>query len=67
MWSLVLVVNARLSTTDTDAARQSRSIACMPITSLSFVMVVHCWISTMVNAFALRITRSRRLRLEREG
>jgi hypothetical protein len=56
MLSLVLVVNARLSTTDTGAARQSPSIACTQTTSLNYVMVVLHSISTMAVAYALRTT-----------
>jgi hypothetical protein len=52
--SIVLVVNARLSTTDTDAARHDQTIAYMPTTSLNYVTVVRRSISTMVVAYALR-------------
>jgi hypothetical protein len=55
MLSLVLVVSVRLSTTDTGAARHDQTIAYTPTTSLNCVMVVHHSISTMDNAYALRI------------
>jgi hypothetical protein len=56
MLSLVLVVNARLSTMGTDAAGQSHSIVCMPTTSSSCVMVALHSTSTMAVAYALRTT-----------
>jgi hypothetical protein len=49
------------------AAGHSLSTACMPTTSLSFVMVDNHLVSTMVSAFAHRITKSKRSRLERAG
>src|SRR5262245_4478897 len=47
------------------APRQHQSIVCIAITSLSFVMVVHCWTSTMVSCFAHHTTSLRRWLLER--
>jgi hypothetical protein len=53
--SLVLVVSARLSTTDTDAARRDQTIAYTQTTSSNYVMVVRHATSTTVAAYALRI------------
>src|SRR5262245_63467359 len=47
------------------APRQHQSIVCIAITSLSFVMVVHCWTSTMVSCLAHHTTSLRRWLLER--
>jgi hypothetical protein len=55
MWSSVQGTGARLSTTDTGAARRDQTIAYTPTTSSSFVMVVLHSISTMAVAYALRI------------
>ena len=67
MLSLVLAVSVRLSTRALDAARQSPSIACTLTTSSNCVMVEHRLISLTGNAYAHRITSSRRSRLELEG
>jgi hypothetical protein len=67
MLSLVLVVNAKLSTTDTDAARPSPTIAYTPITSLSCAMVVRPSMSLTVVVYALPTMSSRRWPLEQSG
>ena len=48
----------------TDVLRHGLHIACMPTTSLSYVMVVHYSTSTMGNASAHHITSSRRTWLD---